>query len=1554
MGADRLASTRVAALKKTRRHTPTGSTAAMGPQSGQTSIGGLFSGLTGQTPAPSNEPNGQSSFNFSFGGQSSTPSQSNAQPFGGFNFGGQSSQESSGFKFGGQSSQPSSGFVFGGQNNQAPSITPQTSNFTPKAGSPFFGNQNNQPAESTSQPFSFQPATAQNNNSTSQSSPFGQSSATTFGNPFSFGAKADQTPSFPSATSASNGNLFGGLTSAPSEASSSQPTTPQPAFTNIFGSTQSQANASTSEPQVSKPAGAAPLFGGNVFGTPFGQPKSTASEASVSQATTSQPSTSSNPFAFQPSTSESSTTKPAFGNLFGSQPSTSQTSAGASPPKPAAAQPLFGSGTLFGNNTGTATSTSSDSSTSKPTASTLFGTSSASFPPATAEKKVDTPANTGASSHSFSGFPASSAGTDDTSATLFGASSTDTTKTSTDNNPAPANTTSTSTAPTSSTETSDEKGANSDEMPTTFSGGITYTRAGPGYPATYKSGTVIGHSDVDPMPARGGVDWKSNFTWGDPVAKGAEVTFPFSGSTEVVPTDASAPMLTGTALYNAQANNQRDLINEQVASTLKSASEEGKLAAKFPDLIGAKHADASKNNTSTTKGFVFDPSASAKRDYDTTQNASIFASNAGKPSQPSLFGAASSKTSASSSNPSNAFVFNPDASAKADYDTTQNASLFASNAAKPSQFSFGATNKQQPANPAATYQDASVANKAQPAATSAPRRKSAAIQGSPLKSSVTAEDLVKTTPLAMTPQQYNTLTASQKIVVQTKAFTWMCSQWPINKDIRPVIAHHFDTLNRLHVESGRAAMGPEAFSSFDLTAEQQDESPAKADSTQFTLTGFQPDAEGTPDLRNRPASTPSFFGASANRSNITSTGSEDATPTASNNIFGGSKPFNPSTSFLNTPSASQAPASDNLFSFGGNGTPNLFAQGASAFGGGLSTGAGNKRKLNDAEDAPSTAKKAMSSKNNTTESPKFSTPGNKSQTANLFASVLEKGDAILSASKSGNKTTEELRTPGSSLFNDSLFNGSSFKSNATPADPSREDTRSAGSSPGSVFDTPQPESQQSSSNIFGHLTGQKHDNENESDEDNDDGEGDETVHEGDTTRLMTEEFMREIAKQSGEQDEDQDTPLDTIEEREEEDGEGSEVDSDDDVAETNDDGWRGGSSGSHASSDSAATTTTANSNAATSTGMGTAKRKGPFEQEESEEEDHRSPTKRHKARKANEQHNPPPPRRTTRSMSRATSQDPVSESAPTSRKTRSTSRATSKEPDANATAAFGKGPSLFDRISRDVEGNSERDSNKTGESTPKSIFGFPNTAPNLGESILGKRKDNQQTTYQPGQPIKFASQTPSSNQQPLFNFQPSTPAATENKENAPTTGGFNFNFGGWTPSATFTPAPNSLAPPSAAPSLFTTTPGSSLFPSRATTPAVSAGGQSDNAEGSDGEDKPADPQSDLLGIAAEKQGHETLFETRKSAIYQITDGKWSKKGVGPLLVLRSLADGHKKILMKIAPSGKVLINSRTIEGGNYRVVNKKQAMFVVPNTGNVSVRFGNDGEEQEFVNACLA
>ena len=310
---------------------------------------------------------------------------------------------------------------------------------------------------------------------------------------------------------------------------------------------------------------------------------------------------------------------------------------------------------------------------------------------------------------------------------------------------------------------------------------------------------------------------------------------------------------------------------------------------------------------------------------------------------------------------------------------------------------------------------------------------------------------------------------------------------------------------------------------------------------------------------------------------------------------------------------------------------------------------------------------------------------------------------------------------------------------------------------------------------------------------------------------------------------------------------------------------------------------------------------------------------------------------------------------------------------AEAPAPKQSSPSLFDRITKDQNGNPVREPAATG-ATSKNPFqlgsgtanrffpnstpatsGFGSTAAAPASNIFGQSPsafatktspaksaqaastENEERakgdhTWKPNEPVRFGSDgaddrtsgttaSASGNQAPLGSLfgsftnskatdSPTKPASVLTGSNSTNAISTGFGFG-ITPPKPFT---NSLAPPS-------------NITSRATSPGLTTG-ESANESAADAEEEGGEKheQLDLTAGGPGEEDEDVVYEVRaRTSKYDDTKKEWITQGLGPLRILKNRETGNTRILMRQDPSGRVLINSAIHGEMNYKAESKSIA-----------------------------
>lgn len=293
------------------------------------------------------------------------------------------------------------------------------------------------------------------------------------------------------------------------------------------------------------------------------------------------------------------------------------------------------------------------------------------------------------------------------------------------------------------------------------------------------------------------------------------------------------------------------------------------------------------------------------------------------------------------------------------------------------------------------------------------------------------------------------------------------------------------------------------------------------------------------------------------------------------------------------------------------------------------------------------------------------------------------------------------------------------------------------------------------------------------------------------------------------------------------------------------------------------------------------------------------------------------------------------------------------------------GGSLFDRISKDSNGNPIRqipteNKENAGPGTA-SIFSGPASKPFAGfgqKATVDENKSAQDNTWKPDSPIKFGASTTSP---PTVNVTAPTPTKPtpfpglfgSNAPPTPTGSPFGVfgNNGSAKPSS---PAPfagifGSSGTPKPASGLFAhlsenkpsavgfgfgSTAGSSLLPSTAgstaTSRATSPGGTTDGESNNENIDPEAEhhEQIDLTSGGPGEENEEVLHQVRAKALKfepsKDAGGKndWVVKGLGPLRVLKNKETGSSRVLLRADPSGTIVLNKGILGNVTYTATGK--------------------------------
>ena len=321
------------------------------------------------------------------------------------------------------------------------------------------------------------------------------------------------------------------------------------------------------------------------------------------------------------------------------------------------------------------------------------------------------------------------------------------------------------------------------------------------------------------------------------------------------------------------------------------------------------------------------------------------------------------------------------------------------------------------------------------------------------------------------------------------------------------------------------------------------------------------------------------------------------------------------------------------------------------------------------------------------------------------------------------------------------------------------------------------------------------------------------------------------------------------------------------------------------------------------------------------------------------------------------------------------------------------GGSLFDRITKDVNGNpirklpgeNKENSSPSGASifggNTSSIFNFSKKSPEEHAKSPSDKTWNQDT------PIKFGSSTAAP---PTVNVTAPTP--TKANQLAGVFGSTAPKSGSATPTGTpfqglfgSTPKPSSPAPTSASPftgifgNMGPSKPASSLFPSQAsegnkplsvgfnfgagstatsslfpsvagsasTSRATSPGATTDGESVADTSGDPDTEHHDQINLTSGGPGEENeenVHEVRAKALkYEIKDDgtkddpsmkpEWVVKGLGVLRVLKHKESGSSRILLRADPSGAIVMNKAILGNVTYEATGKTVKLLTAGESG---------------------
>ena len=160
---------------------------------------------------------------------------------------------------------------------------------------------------------------------------------------------------------------------------------------------------------------------------------------------------------------------------------------------------------------------------------------------------------------------------------------------------------------------------------------------------------------------------------------------------------------------------------------------------------------------------------------------------------------------------------------------------------------------------------------------------------------------------------------------------------------------------------------------------------------------------------------------------------------------------------------------------------------------------------------------------------------------------------------------------------------------------------------------------------------------------------------------------------------------------------------------------------------------------------------------------------------------------------------------------------------------------------------------------------------------------------------------------------------------------------------------------SAANSLFLPADAPAEESSRATSPAASSVAESSGGPETEGaSDAPQkEPEQLDLTRGPGEEDEETLFEVKGKAITYSNEAKdWVNKGVGRLRILKHSETGKTRILMRQEPSGRIILNAALLNGIEYKYVAPKSVrMPIAADTGALAsyiVRVGKEADAKRL------
>ena len=246
--------------------------------------------------------------------------------------------------------------------------------------------------------------------------------------------------------------------------------------------------------------------------------------------------------------------------------------------------------------------------------------------------------------------------------------------------------------------------------------------------------------------------------------------------------------------------------------------------------------------------------------------------------------------------------------------------------------------------------------------------------------------------------------------------------------------------------------------------------------------------------------------------------------------------------------------------------------------------------------------------------------------------------------------------------------------------------------------------------------------------------------------------------------------------------------------------------------------------------------------------------------------------------------------------------------------------------------------------SPKTAEGGEAAKRLFGSSSLTQPSDSKvPSIFGPNSNLStFGTGNPSASNKPLFEI-------TKNEPSSTTTAQISNH---WLDFAKGINNPSSPAPSGA--SVFASL-NTSLNPSRASSPAMSAvstaAGDTD-AEHHDDDETPKEAQLDLGNTNAGEEDEELLHSVRAKAheFYGLPGSKkeWIVRGVGELRVLKHIETGKVRALLRAEQSAKVLLNAGLLSAASYTLMSPKRVNFVVATADGIPSRwFIQVGKEED-------